>query len=62
MTSTYVCDHCGREFPRTAEDDEKAQAESVSLWGRGGDAPDMAIVCSECWQKFMAWFRENPTI
>jgi DNA-directed RNA polymerase subunit RPC12/RpoP len=55
-TRTYVCANCGGQFTAPPGDEEKAQAESLAMWGKRGDARGMAVVCEDCWQKIMAWY------
>jgi DNA-directed RNA polymerase subunit RPC12/RpoP len=62
MTATYICDHCNGRFETDNQDDEKAHAESLALWGKRGDAPDMARVCDECFKKIMAWVKRTDVV
>jgi hypothetical protein len=60
----FQCAQCGGTFesPRA---DEDAQAEAAETFGVRGDAPPedtpngegMAIVCDDCYQAFMKWWR-----
>jgi hypothetical protein len=55
----YTCAHCGGTF--VSHHDASAQRESLALWGRRGDAPGMTIVCDDCFQAFMSWWRDEPS-
>lgn len=49
-TFEYVCKGCHQTFTGTREADERAHAEAKRLFGRDGHAPDMDIVCDDCFQ------------
>lgn len=45
---TYVCQECGGEF-EFGRPNEEAHAEAQEQFGRDGHAPDMAIICHDCY-------------
>lgn len=45
---TYVCEDCGGTF-EYGWSDEEAHEEAVENFGRDGHAPDMALVCDDCY-------------
>ena len=55
-THTFTCELCGGTFD-SDQPDEAAHAEAVRLWGRRGDAGEMGVVCENCFQDVMAWWR-----
>jgi hypothetical protein len=57
-TWSYKCAHCGGTFETTSELDDQAHAEARGNWGRDGRAPDMAVICDDCYRRFMAWADE----
>jgi len=66
LDKTYTCAHCGGTFD-TDRPDEEAQQEALDNFGVRGDAPahetpggeGMAVICDDCYQEFMAWFRQQ---
>lgn len=54
---TYTCAKCGGSFE--SFNDDAAQEEALLNWGQRGDMPGMAIVCDDCYQAFMAWWRDE---
>jgi hypothetical protein len=61
--NTYTCAHCGGTF--TSEwSEEDANAEALENW-KVPDAshrPDMAAICEDCYQAFMAWLTSRPYV
>ncbi len=51
-SSTFTCDQCGGTFPFEWSD-EKAREEARAN-GFDPDAPDMAILCDDCYKAVMA--------
>ena len=47
--ATYICQECLGEY-EFGWSDEEAHAEAVQNFGRDGHAPDMAIVCDDCYK------------
>ena len=58
MDNVFTCSRCGGTFTRGWSEAE-ARAESLRLWDRPYDAPDMVIVCDDCHRAFMAWMRRH---
>ena len=50
----YTCAHCGGTF-EARRPDEEAHAEARTQWGRDGRAPDMAVICDDCYRAFRVW-------
>jgi hypothetical protein len=55
----YECAHCGGLFTKSRDGEPEAQAEAIALWGRPGDHPEMALICDDCYQQFMAWYKRR---
>lgn len=53
---TFTCEHCKATFPKAWSDDE-AEAEARQNWG--GDLPleEKAVVCEDCYRKFIGWMQ-----
>lgn len=58
MADTYQCDHCGGEFEK-GWTDEEAEAECKSEFGIGSKDQSCAILCDDCYNRFIAWFRSQ---
>lgn len=59
MTDTFTCAHCGGTFPK-AWTDEEAQAEADNQWADElGAGMDMAVICDDCYQRFMGWAKNE---
>jgi len=54
----FVCDHCKGSFIRSRSDEEM-QSEERSVFGKNVPESDRAIVCDDCYQRFMAWYRQQ---
>jgi len=63
MAHTYTCAHCGGTF--TSEwSEEAANAEALANWEvpDASHRPDMAQICEDCYQAFMAWCTSHPHV
>lgn len=60
MTKEARCEQCGKVFIQ--EDDEGAREEAKQIFGRDTfERQEMALVCDECYEAFMEWWRKNVT-
>jgi NAD-dependent SIR2 family protein deacetylase len=50
---TFTCADCGGTFD-SEQEDAVAQQEALDRFGRRGDAPEMVIVCDECYQAILS--------
>lgn len=51
---TYVCAACGGTFDEGWQEEE-AHKEALERYGVDGNDPEMAKVCSECYEKIKAF-------
>jgi 5-methylcytosine-specific restriction endonuclease McrA len=53
----FTCEHCGGTF-LTAWSDEDAMADALAkrTVEPGDPEEDLAVICSDCHARFMAWF------
>jgi hypothetical protein len=57
----FKCAVCGGTFEKTRSDDE-AMVETNSVFSPSERAEGLAIVCDDCFKKFMAHIQANPHI
>lgn len=57
MKSTFTCDRCGGVFPSDDEDEAVAAEEAKRLWGITERSSDTAVLCDDCFEKFMGWHK-----
>lgn len=58
---TFTCGECGGTFPFDPAQDEEAHQEALHLFGERGDAPDMAIVCDDCYVEISRTMGGTPS-
>jgi hypothetical protein len=52
MSETFTCGNCGRSFPKSESDEERARAELRANFGDVNPA-DCAEVCDDCYKDFV---------
>ena len=54
-TDTFICDHCGKTYPRDTSDaaEEAVLAEAEKRFGHL-PPEGRAVVCNDCYAKFLA--------
>jgi hypothetical protein len=56
---SFTCANCGGAF-RKNRSDEEAMAETESIFSQAEIKSGVAIVCDDCFNSFMGWFKSNP--
>jgi DNA-directed RNA polymerase subunit RPC12/RpoP len=60
MAENYTCANCGGTFEKTYSDEE-AMAEMESNFSPEEIAAEgKAIVCDDCYKRFMTWMKASP--
>lgn len=57
MTETFECEHCHRTFTKVWTD-EQALDDATKVFGEIEES-ERAIVCEDCYERIMAWAREE---
>jgi hypothetical protein len=56
MTDTFTCARCKRTFDKERSDEE-ALAETHKVFGSLADQGPMSVLCDDCYQAFMRFWR-----
>lgn len=58
----FVCNHCRGTFPVQDDEEwneEKALAEAEKNFGKEIPLEERAILCDDCYEEFMSWYKRN---
>lgn len=57
----FRCELCKGTYEK-AWSDEEAKKEAKDLWSKDPERVDMAIVCDDCYKKFIQWYKSRKTL